>query len=157
MIQDGIDMAFHWFKHRNPTLELICDEEVMNDWRNFIQWCFAHNAEGEAERILENSPEIFDFEISKLMKEAIDESDSWFCKYCCDYDQEYEMEYSEECANCGGSGYLDEDHEEECEECDGMGIEGDSDWYSILEADYLALKNEVDTSTFKKLSQIKLD
>jgi len=38
MIQDGIDMAFHWFKHRNPALELICDEEVMNDWRNFIQW-----------------------------------------------------------------------------------------------------------------------
>ena len=81
MIQDGIDMAFNWFKRRNPTLELICDEEVMNDWRNFIQWCFAHNAAGEAERIIVMSPEVFDFEISKLMQEAIDESDGWFEKY----------------------------------------------------------------------------
>ena len=37
-IYRGIDMAFDFFKKRNPTLEIICDEETMKEWYDFFKW-----------------------------------------------------------------------------------------------------------------------
>ena len=138
-IQSGIEMAFDWFKKNNPTIEIVCDEETMDEWYYFIQWCYAQNCEDGASNKIKNKSEIFNFEISDLMKIAMVESDGWWCK------------------NCEGSGYVDEGEEEQCDICYGEGLDPEDDtWYDKLDEGYLTLENEVDTSTFEKLSKIKI-
>jgi|TARA_B100001996_G_C18323230_1_gene463333 hypothetical protein len=150
-IYRAIDMAYHHFTKNNPELELICDEKVMKDWYNFITWCYAQDGEDEAAYIIKNSPEVFDFEISKLMQEAMDECSGWWCKYNVDHQQVAEEDNTEWCANCEGSGYLDEDYEEECEEC-----ERESHWEAYEEA-FKNISNSVNTDNFAELSKITID
>ena len=62
-IYRGIDMSFHWFKKNNPNLEIICDEEIMNQWYDFVTWCYAQDGECMAEHNIESSDEPdFDFD-----------------------------------------------------------------------------------------------
>jgi len=156
-IQSGIEMAFDWFKKNNPTIEIVCDEETMDEWYYFIQWCYAQNCEDGASNKIKNKSEIFNFEISDLMKIAMVESDGWWCEYSLDHQQDYKDNYCESCKNCEGSGYVDEGEEEQCDICYGEGLDPEDDtWYDKLDEGYLTLENEVDTSTFEKLSKIKI-
>tara|TARA_B100001758_G_C17957239_1_gene376440 strand:- start:35 stop:535 length:501 start_codon:yes stop_codon:yes gene_type:complete len=158
-IYRAIDMAYHWFIKNNPELELICNEKVMKDWYNFITWCYAQDGEDEAEHIIKNSPEVFDFEISKLMQEAMDECSGWWCKYNVDHQQIAEEDYRESCTNCEGSGYLDEDYEEECEECEGTGkdLEDEESHWEAYEEAFANISNSVNTDNFAELSKITID
>ena len=156
-IQSGIEMTFDWFKRKNPIVEMVCDEETMDEWYYFIQWCYVQNCEDGASDKIKNNSEIFNFEISDLMKSAMLESVGWWCKYSVDHQQHYKDSYSKSCENCEGSGYLDEGEEEECDICYGEGLDPEDDsFYDKLDEDYLALENEVDTSKFEKLSKIKI-
>jgi hypothetical protein len=158
-IESGIEMTFNWFKKNNPTIETVCDEETMDEWYYFVQWCYAQNCEDGASYKIKNNPEIFNFEISDLMKIAMAESDGWWCKYSVDHQQDYKDNYSKSCENCEGEGYLYEveGEEEQCDICYGEGLDPEDDsWYDKLDQGYLALENEVDTSTFEKLSKIKI-
>ena len=156
-IQSGIEMTFDWFKRKNPIVEMVCDEETMDEWYYFIQWCYVQNCEDGASDKIKNNSEIFNFEISDLMKIAMVESDGWWCKYSVDHQQHYKDSYSKSCENCEGSGYLDEGEEEQCDICYGEGLDPEDDtWYDKLDEGYLTLENEVDTSTFEKLSKIKI-
>ena len=158
-IYRGIDMSFHWFKKNNPTLEIICDEETMTQWYDFITWCYAQDGECMAEGNIEGLAEPdFDFEISPLMESAMGECDGWWCKYNIDHQQIAEEESREKCEKCEGSGYLDEDFKIECEKCEASGYDPDDEeghWIHYGNA-FEKISNSVDTSSFKKLSGIKL-
>ena len=174
-IYRAIDMAYHWFTKNNPKLEVICDEKVMKDWYNFITWCYAQDGEDEAEHILtigyakwkgeldeiydDKKVTAFDFEISPLMQDAIDECSGWWCKYNVDHQQIAEEDYREWCTNCEGSGYLDEDYEEECEECEGTGkdLEDEESHWEAYEEAFTNISNSVNTDNFAELSKITID
>ena len=154
-IYRAIDMAFGWFKNNNPTLEVICDEETMSQWYDFIKWCYAQDGEGNAEYELKNNPS-FNFEISPLMENAMIECDGWWCKYNVDHQQIAEEEFKEDCGGCDGNGYTDEGYENECETCEGSGKDPEDEgghWVAYEEA-FDKISNSVDTSSFEKLSKI---
>ena len=125
----AIDMAFNWFKKNNPSLDIICDEETMNQWYDFVTWCYAQDGECMAEDELKNNPN-FNFEISPLMQSAMNECDAWWCKYNVDHQAIAEEEFSD-----------DEDEE--------------AHWEAYEDAFY-NISNSVDTSCFEKLSKIVL-
>ena len=128
-IYRAIDMAFGWFKKNNPTLEVICDEETMTQWYDFVKWCYAQDGECNAEGEIKENPS-FNFEISPLMEDAMGECDGWWCKYNVDHQQIAEAEFKE-----------DEDE--------------DGHWFYYEEA-FSKISNSVDTSCFEKLSKIVL-
>ena len=156
-IYRAIDMAFHWFKKNNPKLESICDKEIMDQWYNFITWCYAQDGDGAAEDVIK-SDDNFDFEISPLMGDAMDECSGWWCKYNVDHQEIAEEEYRGACDNCNGTGYMDEDYENECEECEGTGKDQEdeeSHWEAYEEA-FSNVADSVNTDNFAELSKIKL-
>jgi hypothetical protein len=154
-IYRAIDMAFAWFKERNPTLEAICDEETMNQWYDFVKWCYAQDCEDL--ELQDNDS--FGFEITPLMKSALNEVAGWWCKYNVDHQQIAEDDFGKSCDNCDGTGYMDfeERCEDQCEQCIGTGKdpEDDTHWEFYYEA-FSKISNSVDTSSFEKLSKIVL-
>mgnify|MGYP001234378090 FL=1 len=128
-IYRAIDMAFHWFKKNNPSLEIICDEETMKQWYDFVTWCYAQDGECHAEDELKNNPN-FNFEISPLMENAMSECDGWWCKYNVDHQEIAEEDFGD-----------DEDEE--------------AHWEAYEDA-FDNISSSVDTSSFEKLSKIVL-
>ena len=157
-IYRGIDMAFHWFKKNNPNLEKICDEDTMNQWYDFLTWCYAQDGETEAEDILLDTDNNFNFEISPLMQDAIDECSGWWCKYNIDHQQTAEEESGFACDNCEGTGYMDENYDKECDECDATGKDQNDEesYWDAYEEAFSNISNSVDTSFFEKLSKIEI-
>ena len=133
------------------------DEETMTQWYDFVKWCYAQDGECNAESEIKENPS-FNFEISPLMEDAMNECDGWWCKYNVDHQQIAEEEFKEDCGNCDGVGYMDEDCENECETCEGSGKDPedeDGHWFYYEEA-FSNISNSVDTSCFEKLSKIVL-
>lgn len=139
-IYRAIDMTFGWFKKNNPTLEVICDEETMSQWYDFVKWCYAQDGECHAEEQIKENP-IFNFEISPLMENAMSECDSWWCKYNVDH-QEVAMELMRQ------TGDYDDDYDSE-DDPDGY-------YWEYYEEAFDKISNSVDTSSFEKLSMIGL-
>ena len=161
-IYRGIDMAFHWFKKNNPTLDVICDEETLEKWYDFITWCYAQDGEGYAfdnvETLKNEKNPDFDFILTSLMEEAMTETDAWWCKYNTDHQQVAEDEFKEDCDPCDGTGYLDEDYEQMCEDCDGVGKDPDDEesHWDVLEEAYEKILSSVDTTGFKDLTKVEI-
>tara|TARA_B110000027_G_scaffold114682_1_gene124423 strand:- start:1530 stop:3329 length:1800 start_codon:yes stop_codon:yes gene_type:complete len=156
-IYGAIDMAFGWFKKNNPTLEVICDEETMTQWYDFVKWCYAQDGEDSAEGEIKENPS-FNFKISPLMENAMNECAKWWHKYNLDHQQIAEEDFKESCGNCDGAGYMDEDCENECETCEASGYDPedeDGHWFYYEEA-FSKISNSVNTSCFEKLSSIGL-
>tara|TARA_Y100001954_G_C15828199_1_gene613328 strand:- start:2557 stop:2997 length:441 start_codon:yes stop_codon:yes gene_type:complete len=136
-IKRGIEMAFSWFKKNNPSLEQHCDEDILQNWYNFIAFCYTLAWDGSIESQLNNlkkSNQDFDFEISLLMQNAIEEADTWWLRYNCDH-QEEAFDYVRE------KGY-----EEEAE---------DKAYYELDDA-YERIRLCINTKNFKELSKFQI-
>ena len=77
---DNIDMAFHWFLEHNPTIEIICDEETMTQWYDFVKWSYTNNLLAveewsEGDTVTEGS---YTFKISSLMESVVEECVDWY-------------------------------------------------------------------------------
>jgi tetratricopeptide (TPR) repeat protein len=77
---EKIDMAFHWFLEHNPTIEIICDEETMTQWYDFVKWSYTNNLLAveewsEGDTVTEGS---YTFKISSLMESVVEECVDWY-------------------------------------------------------------------------------
>lgn len=136
-IKRGVEMAFSWFKKNNPSLEQHCDEDTLQNWYDFIAFCYTLDCGEDIESELNNlkkSNQDFDFEISLLMQNAIEEAGSWWVKYNCDH-QDEAFEYANE------QGY-----EEEAE---------DQAYYELEDA-YERIRLGINTKNFKELSKFRV-
>ena len=130
MIYKNIDIAFHWFLKHNPVIEIICDEETMTQWYDFVKWCFTNNpfAVGEYEEgdiVTEGS---YIFKISSLMEKVVQECIDWEDNSKAEYEaslltrEMLETRASEVsgkvCGECGGDG--DDGY---CLKCYGTGFD----------------------------------
>ena len=145
-IYRAIDMAFGWFKKNNPILETICDKQTLNEWYNFVTWCYAQDGEDmswhQIEKFKKENNPNFAFEISPLMESAMEECAGWWCKYNIDH-QEVAMQ---------------EMRDEMSTELDDYDYDEDPDGYywDYYETAFNKISNSVDTSSFVKLSKIVL-
>ena len=125
---ERIDKAFHWFIKKNPVLEVICDEETMPQWYDFVKWVYGGSFHGvnecrEGDIVTEGS---YTFKISSLMEEVVWECVSWFDpsyaeEIAKDLTSELLMARASEvsgkvCGECDG----DDDY---CEQCYGTGFD----------------------------------
>jgi hypothetical protein len=76
----NIDMAFDRFLEHNPTIEIICDEETMTQWDDFVKWSYTNNLLAveewsEGDTVTEGS---YTFKISSLMESIVWKCVDWY-------------------------------------------------------------------------------
>jgi surface protein len=138
----NIDMAFHWFLKHNPAIEIICDEETMTQWYDFVKWSYTNNPLtveewSEGDIVTEDS---YTFKISSLMESIVWECVDWYDNTIAEEEArnltcELLMARASEvsgkvCGECGG----DDDY---CEKCYGTGFDvydKEIDWVCYDEA-----------------------
>ena len=117
-----------------PLIKL-CDQKTMNHWYDFCKWYYCKSVLGG-----DAFEPDFDFEISPLMRFAMECCDVCVEKYTVDHLQHYS------CEICDGDGYIDDD---ECEDCHGTGEDNE-----LMDDECRDTINGIDTSVFSELSKI---
>ena len=145
-----VDKAYSSFQCENPSVEIVCDEQTMKQWYEFIKFCYFLTDKNSGEVLIDDldlsimkNPKDFDFEISDLMESAINECEGWWEKDNIDH-QQAALEYIQNEKPLTEEPDYDYDNDPD-----------DLSWHYYEKA-FEKILESVDTSCFIKLSKISL-
>jgi len=149
-IYSSIDSAFERFKCLNPDLQLICDENTMENWYDFMTWFYVNDDVYKHEEdwgSLGDSD--IELVISPLIQCAMNSCASeWSKSWQQIHYANAKNEFNDVCFSCSA-------YEDDCEDCDGEKLiyeESDVNFDRIL----IEIRDSIDTSSFKELIKIKI-